>query len=177
MERAAFLRSACAVSASLLLGSCASRPAVPAGLVIWPPAPYKTVRAYAYDCEAEHGTGFFQSHGRMHKGVLNAPGAVLSPGQVQRLLNAITRGRAMDRRKPCYVPHHAFVFHDADDRVVAVLEVCFSCRRFVATPEGLPRQIDYTVPWAILAELSVPVSRESGFYRELYRQKHSRPRS
>lgn len=170
MNRSAFLKTACAAASSIFLTNCAgTKPAASGAPVAWPRAPFKTVRAFAYDCEAEHGVSFFQK-GRMHKGVLNAPGAVLSPSQVQRLLADVTKGEPLDDRKPCYVPHHAFVFYDAADQPVATLEICFTCRRFQATPPGLPEQIGYDVPWTIMKELNVPAERGKGYYSDLYRK-------
>ena len=97
MNRSAFLKSACAAATSVLLSNCAAtHSSTPGKPVAWPPVPFKTVRAFAYDCDAEHGVNFWKRNGRMHKGVLNAPGAVLSPSQVQRLLGDVTVGKPLD---------------------------------------------------------------------------------
>jgi hypothetical protein len=175
MNRSVFLKTACAAATSVLFSNCAgTRPATPGQPVAWPPVSYKTVRAFAYDCDAEHGVSFWKRHGRMHKGVLNAPGVVLSPSQVQRLLGDVTVAKPLDDRKPCYVPHHAFVFYDAADQPVATLEICFTCRRFDATPRGLPEQIGYDIPWTILKELNVPAERDKRFYGQLYKKLHGK---
>jgi hypothetical protein len=174
MNRSDFLKSACAAATSVLFTNCASPTSAPVNSKAWPPVAYKTVRAFAYDCDAEHGVSFWKHNGRMHKGVLNAPGAVLSPSQVQRLVSDVVVGRPMDERKPCYVPHHAFVFYDAADKPVATLEICFTCRRFEPTPSGLPEQIGYDIPWTILKELNVPAERDKRFYGELYRKLHGK---
>jgi hypothetical protein len=174
MKRSAFLKAACAALPAVVFSSCSSTPPSSPGTP-WPPVAFKTVRAFVYDCEAEHGVSFFQSHGRMHKGVLNAPGALLSPSQVHRLLSDANAGKPLDKRKPCYVPHHAFVFYDAAEKPVATLEICFTCRRFIATPPGLPVQIGYETPWAILKELNVPADRNQGYYRDLYKKQHAKP--
>ena len=169
MKRSTFLRSLGATSAITLTG-CSTTAPPPATAGAWPGRSFKTVRAFVYDCEAGHGMSFFRKDGTMHKGVLNAPGTLLSPGQVEQLIAAVNRPTPIDRRKPCYVPHHAFVFYNESDKPVANLEVCFTCRRSIATPEGIPDHFDYVALWNLLHELKVPAERGPYFYRQLYRQ-------
>lgn len=171
MTRSAFLKSICAASAALT--SCSTTPPPPStGGKPWPPVTYKSVRAFVYDCEAEHNNmSFFKKDGTMHQGVLNAPGVELSPAQVKRLLSAVSTEVPPGKYKPCYVPHHAFVFYDAGGRPVAHLEVCFTCRRTIATPEGIAEHFDYDILWGLLHEMGVPAERGPYFYRQLYRSK------
>ncbi len=170
MKRSAFLKVLGSTSAAALTGCTTTAPSSGAGAA-WPPVPYQTVRAFVYDCEAEHNNmGFWHKDGAMHSGVLNAPGTALSATQVKRLLATANTPAPLDHYKPCYVPHHAFVFYDAADKPVATLEVCFMCRRHTATPAGTPEHIDYGALWSLLHELKVPAERGQNYYRELYRK-------
>jgi hypothetical protein len=171
MKRSAFLKSLCAASAAAL-PSCSTTKTPSGERTSWPPVPYKTVRAFVYDCEAEHGNmTFINKGGRQHDGVINAPGALLTPAQVQKLLHIANTPAVRDRYKPCYVPHHAIVFYDEADRPVANLEICFTCRRHIATPDGTPGIIDYDALWSLMHELGVPAQSGEGYYRRLYREK------
>ena len=172
MNRSSFLKTLCAASAASLT-ACSTTAPPTTGITSWPPVSCKTVRAFVYDCEAEHhNMSFWRKDGTMHQGVLNAPGTTLSPSQVQRLLAAANTPAPLDKYKPCYVPHHAFVFYDAADKPVATLEVCFTCRRHIATPAGTPEHINYGALWSLLHELNVPAERGPYFYRQLYRAAH-----
>lgn len=171
MKRSTFLKSLCAASAAGL--PACSTPDTPSGAqTSWPPVPYKTVRAFVYDCEAEHeNMTFINKGGRMHEGAINAPGVLLTPAQVKKVLHIANTPAVRDRYKPCYVPHHAIVFYDAADRPVANLEICFNCRRHIATPKGTPVIIDYAALWSLMHELGVPAQSGEGYYRRLYREK------
>lgn len=171
MTRSDFLKSLCATSAAALT-SCSTTQPASGGVKSWPPVAFKTVRAFVYDCEAEHNNmSFFKADGSMHQGVINAPGALLSAAQVQRLIAAVTTEAPRGKYKPCYVPHHAFVFYDGSGKVVAHLEVCFTCGRTIASPGGIAEHYDYSLLWNLLHELGVPAERGPYYYRQLYRQK------
>jgi hypothetical protein len=172
MNRQTFLRALGAAGFGSVLSSCSVLNPEPSGRVSWPPAQFASVRAFVYSCEAERDVTFLRKDGSMHPGVLNAPGALLSPGQVTRLVDAITVFKARPKRTACYVPHHAFVFYDASGRPVACFEVCFTCHRHEATPDGLPSQVDYDVLWTIIHELGVAADTTKGYYKRLYDERN-----
>lgn len=168
MNRLSFLRFTGAGLAGAVLSSCASAPV--SGIpVAWPPAKFSTVRAFVYDCDADDTKGFFQKNGAVAKGVINGPGALLSPAQVQRLLPALTTETPRKNHTACYLPHHAFVFYDAAGRVVAHAEICFNCTIQRSFPAGLPGHINFQAVWDLLRELGVPCGDGSQFYRDLYK--------
>ncbi|CAN5885270.1 hypothetical protein BH11VER1_BH11VER1_05990 [soil metagenome] len=176
MSTAPFFRSLfvlCAIS----LSSCAPyakvfAPASPAPgtRVSWPNVAYTEVRGYCYDYTAEKKSSFFID-GRMHAGVKDAAGVKLSPGQVKRLLTALTVSHDKQKRTACYKPHHAFVFYDAKGKPVAVFEMCFGCNKFVATPGGVPEYIDYIDLANLTQELGLPFGNGNPFYTEACRKK------
>lgn len=154
---------------ALILSSCQSPPSpAPGSRMNWPTVPFKTVRAYCYDYTAEHRSSFW-ADGRMHKGVMDPNGVVLSPAQVKRLLTAVTVSQPAQQRSSCYKPHHAFMFFDAGGRVVAVFEMCFGCNQFVATPPGVPVYIDTTDLYRLTHELGLPLGTGNEFYTQACR--------
>ena len=177
MTRFSFFKLLGGSITALLLASCASTrsqpgPAYGSPPVSWPKQPYTTVRAFAYDCDADVSRDFVQPGGRLAKGVLNPPGAVLSPAQVQQLQTAITVPQPESMRTPCYAPHHAFVFYDASGKPVAHLEICFTCNKHRAFPAGLPAYIDMQTLAKIVHELGLPLGKGHDFYSDLYKQQH-----
>jgi hypothetical protein len=137
--------------------------------VNWPRAPFAEVRGYCYDYTAEKEESFF-INGRMHQGVMDPRGVKLSADQTRRLMRAITVSQDKQERTPCYKPHHAFVFYDSAGKVVALLEMCFGCNKWVETPDGLPEYIDKDALWALCQELGLPTGVGNPFYTEACRR-------
>lgn len=133
--------------------------------VKWPGGSFSEVRAYCYDYTAEDSPSFFVN-GRMHKGVMDPEGVVLSADQARRLVKALTVSQGKQARTPCYKPHHAFVFYGAGGKVVAVFEMCFGCNKFVETPEGLPEYVDTGALYALCQELKLPLGNGNQFYTD-----------
>jgi hypothetical protein len=161
----------------LLLPSCVyfgvnAPPKPPPGTQVqgWPGRSFVEVRAYCYDYTAEEERSFFVN-GRMHSGVMDPRGVKLTPPQVIRLLNAITVSHDKQARTPCYKPHHAFVFIDAQGKSVAVFEMCFGCNQFRETPDGLPEYMDTPALQALVQELGLPLGQGNAFYTEACRRK------
>lgn len=136
----------------------------------WPGRTFSEVRAYCYDYTAEEERSFFVN-GRMHTGVQDPKGVKLSSAQVVRLMNAITLSHGKQARTPCYKPHHAFVFYDAQGKVAAVFEMCFGCNKFRETPDGLPEYVDTGALQGLVQELGLPFGQGNAFYTEVCRRK------
>jgi hypothetical protein len=151
-----------------------ARPVPPPGTkVTWPPANFAEVRGYCYDYTAEESRSFFVN-GRMHQGVMDPKGVVLTPDQVRQLLAAITVSHGKQPRTPCYKPHHAFVFYDAQGGVAAVFEMCFGCNKFMETPEGLPEYVDTAALHALCKELGLPLGEGNEFYKDVCQRRRVR---
>lgn len=160
---------AVAALCALVLSACQTPPSpAPGTRVNWPHVPFKEVRAYCYDYTAESRSSFW-AEGRMHRGVMDPKGVKLSSAQVKRLLTDITVSQPAAARTNCYKPHHAFMFFDAQGRVVAVFEMCFGCNQFVATPGGLPEYIDRTNLYRLAHELGLPLGTGNEFYAQACR--------
>jgi hypothetical protein len=126
------------------------------------------VRGFCYDYTAEHSRSFFVD-GRMHKGVQDPTGVKLSPEQAQRLVRAITVSQPVGPRTPCYAPHHAFVFYDAQGTVVAWFEMCFGCNQQAAYPGVIPEYVDRQALWDLTGELGLPTGKGNKFYADICR--------
>lgn len=140
----------------------------PGTVVRWPGVAFTEVRAYCYDFTVGPVPDFIHE-GRMHPGVMDPRGVKLSPGQVDRLMKAITISQPRGDRSPCYQPHHAFVFYDAKGRVAAVFEMCFGCNRQKSWPLGIPEYINRQALWDLTAELGLPLGKGNAFYTQACR--------
>ncbi len=160
----------CAISL-LLMPSCVyfgvnAKPVPAPGTVVsWPKSAFSEVRAYCYDYTAEESPSFFVN-GRMHKGVMDPKGVVLSAEQSKRLVEALTVSQGKQDRTPCYKPHHAFVFYGVDGKVAAIFEMCFGCNKFIETPDGLPEYVDTGALYALCQELKLPLGTGNQFYTD-----------
>jgi hypothetical protein len=105
----------------------------------------------------------------MHHGVLDPKGVKLDADQVQRLVKAITVSQPKSRRTPCYAPHHAFVFYDAQGNVVSWFEMCFGCNQQRSYPAGTPEYVDREALWQIAGELKLPLGKGNKFYTDACR--------
>lgn len=103
--------------------------AAKAGAKPWPGVEYKTVKVFLYNLDDR----LFGQHQPVKQGKLDTsviqPGATLTQEQLDRVLklsnentNLLEIGLAS-----CYLPHHAFVFFDANDKPVAWISICFMC--------------------------------------------------
>ena len=172
MKPISALFAAVAVLCALSFSSCTyfgvNAPPVPAvgTRTNWPPANFSEVRGYCYDYTAEEKRSFFVN-GRMHSGVMDSRGVTLRPDQVRRLLEAVNVSHGKQARTPCYKPHHAFVFYDAQGKVAAVFEMCFGCNKFHETPEGLPEYVNTGEIYALCKELGLPLGEGNQFYKDV----------
>lgn len=156
------------IGLAVLLSSCASSPE-PVGLPVkWPLAKFSAVKAYAYHCDAEEGREFVKPGGRLHVGILQPGPVELSPEQVERLIAYITNPQPKSHRTPCYVPHHSFVFFDANGKPVSSFDVCFTCNKHQAFPPGVVEYPDMHRLYALVQELGLPTGTGKYFYRDLY---------
>ena len=152
-------------SCSVYEGVFAEASPAPGTKVNWPGKSFKTVKAYCYDYTAEADPAFL-INGRMHKGVMNPNGTTLSPAQVDRLMKIITVSAPRSKRTSCYKPHHAFVFYGDKGQVVAELDMCFGCNKFVETPDGLPEYFETEALYNLVGELGLPLGVGNKFYTE-----------
>ena len=128
----------------------------PAAVAAWPGAKFTEVRAYAWPADLRVDQ-LVEDDGRLRPGVLNPAGAVLSKGQVRRVLAAQARRVGRVRFRPlCYRPHNAFVFRDATGRAVAFIEVCFDCAEVRLRPRDERSNPDFESLLRIFGELNLP---------------------
>lgn len=75
----------------------------------WPPSEFRDVRAYVYDWTQANPL-YLVDKGKLHPGVINRDGAILTRGERKALFAAIDSEHHGDRGANCYSPHHGFVF-------------------------------------------------------------------
>ena len=165
------------IVASLGLSSCQyhmrrfAKPSPTPGTVVqWPTKPFTEVRAYCYDYTSEMSRSFFVN-GRMHKGVQDPKGVKLTAEQVKQLQKAITVSQPKGPRTPCYAPHHAFVYYDAQGKVVGWLEMCFGCNQQLSYPAGVPEYVDRIALWNLAGDLNLPLGKGNKFYADVCRRR------
>ncbi len=91
----------------------------------------------------------------LEAGVLNKDGALLTPGQVKRLVTAVAESKIRHPVAKCYEPHHAFVFYDLAKKPVAFIEVCFICHAEKFHPES-PGAKSSVVESMVLSSVDLP---------------------
>jgi hypothetical protein len=149
-----------AVSILLLLTSCVLAAAS------WPGRSYVEVRGYTYNSKSGLAAKDSNSpsqdiirKGKLSSTVTNKAGALLSPAQVERLIQAITGEHAKHFSARCFKPHHAFVFYDTAGKPVAWVEVCFECQNLEMSPHDPGHSYeDMDALYDLCEELKLPLS-------------------
>jgi hypothetical protein len=141
----------------------------------WLPRKIHEVRAYYYDCSQEEGNLSLLKNGKLHKGIINNEGAKLTDEQIERLKKAL---ESSEKRMPgafCYMPHHGFVFFDADGKAMGHIELCFTCGNVDSSPKGLPdNEWNWKEMRKILEELKIPILEDFTEYSKLYEAKNKK---
>ena len=141
----------------------------------WPNVPFKHVVAYCYDFSQDtRGSDITFPDGSLHKGVIRATTVRLTEPQVQQVVGLLTKvSEEEDGEADCYEPHHAFVFYDADWKVVASIDVCFLCEDYIARPKGVSENIDLAALEKFCRGLGLPVFEKPEAYSALFKQEQA----
>ena len=143
----------------------------------WQTKRYATARAYIYDYRADSFKNISKD-GKLHQGVVNTGGAVLDASQVEKLQDIFEREPDRLIMSRCYSPHHAFIFCDAQDNIVANLSICFGCGTYSSSNESNSRtSLSFRKAVILIKELGLPMSVKPPFgnkawdsrYREVER--------
>jgi len=95
----------------------------------WPDVPFNSVRVYMYNIHGNlWGNHSIIKNGNLDTTVWDA-GVALNRTQELRLLDLFNQDIALlqEGLGKCYIPHHGFVFYDANKKPVAWASVCFMC--------------------------------------------------
>jgi hypothetical protein len=115
---------------------------------IWPGIPYSYVKVYLYNLDNQLLVHYQPvKNGKLDPTVVG-DGQQLTEPQVAELLtimNGDTRTLNEGLAK-CYEPHHAFVFYDQNNKIVASFDVCFLCEgiRFYPAKNYYKEQTSYS---------------------------------
>ena len=137
-----------------LLHICLSVSAL--GGEIWAGVPFAEVRAYAWSADPSTAAVILPGI-TLNPDVINKEGAPLTAAKVARLRSAVTGNRPPHGKALCYSPHNAFVFYNAEKRPVAYVELCFSCLRYTAEPQGTAEAFDLIALAKLFEELKLPM--------------------
>lgn len=142
---------------------------------LWPQNEFAHVVAYCYEySQDERGSSIVQKDGTHHRGIISAVTLRLSPEQDKKLRRLLL---VPPKKHPgsadCFLPHHAFVFYDAEWNPKAHISICFLCGNFTAHPKNIPRNLDLIGLRKLVRELGLPVYEAAGArakYAKLYRK-------
>lgn len=144
--------------ACLALSSCRS-PQVPQADLTWPVEGVTEVRAYRINWAEEFGqVGILTGEGELRATRIPQEGIVLNTQQTAKLHHVITGEHAEYASAACFNPHHAFVFFDADGKILGCLDVCFKCSAYVGSHDGFAEYLDLDGLRELLGELEIPIS-------------------
>ena len=139
---------------ALLLALAGSTQAEEPNPAPWPPEGTAEVRAYVF---TDSGVHLVLDQGKIHPGVMNPDGALLSKDQTARLIAAMNTRIPEDLRARCFTPRNAFVFLDAKGTPLAALNVCFECFRAKGQPRSYAVPNSFSAIADLFEELKLPV--------------------
>ena len=111
---------------SLLIGCARHEEGASIGISEWPYADAVEVRAFQFDVSDDQ-PGSLIWRGELTENRTPPLGAPLSKPQIEKLRSIILHGGESKKPSLCYVPHHGFVFYDADSAPLGYIELSFQC--------------------------------------------------
>ncbi len=105
----------------------------------FPGVAFAEVRAYAFDLRVAEMPvcGMPLDADGTLCDTVEQPGVVLSPAQTKLLVGMLKKKSTWGSGSSCFLPHHGFVFYDAEGVPVAEISLCFMCE-MMATAPGIP---------------------------------------
>jgi len=158
------IRRLCRVAfLALVLGSVsmAAEPLPKSEEAPWTPPPYQKVVGFRFRLPSDGANGPVPSGFTLLKNgavdtvqleQLKQKSTELSAGQASKLLAAVN-GDDIVYPAACYAPHHLFLYYSAEGKIVAAVEVCFTCTGVHTIPE-LKKARWYRHDFASLAKLA-----------------------
>ena len=153
--------SACALLALALLPSCQPSIASPAELE-WPIEEVVEIRVYRTNWDQASGFELIlDGDNGLNAKAKRMPeeGIVLNAEQTAQLHQAMFTGEPFQPSPHgcLFVPHHAFVFLDANQKVLGSLDICFNCLEFKSSAKGFDDAVNYDGLKALFGDLNVPI--------------------
>lgn len=114
----------------------------------WPGMPYSYAKVYLYNLDNQLLVHYQPvKNGKLDPTVVGDGQRLTQPqlAELLTIMNSDTRTLNEGLAK-CYEPHHAFVFYDENDKVVASSDVCFLCEgiRFYPAKKYYKEQTNYS---------------------------------
>jgi len=138
----------------------------------WQRESFTSVKAYIYDYQAD-AFQVIAKNGRLHQGIINTDGVLLNPSQVEKLQDVYQKDSDGKIMAKCFLPHHAFVFFDAQDKIVAHLSVCFQCGTSSSSKKWKSNTyLSFKKVALLVKELGLPLSVEPPFSNKAWETKY-----
>ena len=152
--------SLAAALACVLLSSCQSpKEQEPQAALSWPIEGVAEIRAYRVDWADKHNQeGILTTEGELRNERLPQEGVALNAKQSAKLHQVIMGEHPAHPPVDCYNPHHAFVFFDAEEKILGSVDICFMCSDYVSSHDGFARHLDYAGLRKLFTELEIPIS-------------------
>lgn len=105
--------------------------------------------------------------GRLHKGVLHTS-KDLTAEQTKKLYSAITGTHFHMKGAMCFMPHHGFIFYDADDKIIGSITICLKCNNYRHAPAGeLSKIFDLKGLESLILELNITGANDANESKSL----------
>jgi hypothetical protein len=118
------------------------------------------VKAVVFNCLGPGSTpdrGLVEE-GIEHPHIVHAASRYLTTSETVELANLVTGEHNPPAEAGCYEPHHGFIFYDANDSIVAYLEVCLMCKKARYLPyKDLAENWDYEGLNKFISKIGLPV--------------------
>jgi len=137
----------------------------------WPKVNFTKVVGYCYDSTADKtNDDIIDKNYKLHKGIIASATVTLTKKQTSKLISILAQP-PKQRHIPaaCFIPHHAFVFYDADNDVVAHVSICFMCIGRTASPSNLRAKLDYASLEKFSRSIGLPMLKRPEDYSTMYR--------
>lgn len=95
----------------------------------WPGSNYSYIKLYLFNLDNQLYSHYQALKNNQLNFTVVQPGVTLTPYQAKNLMTVLNGDTRIlnEGLSKCYEPHHAFVFYDENDKIVAATDVCFLC--------------------------------------------------
>lgn len=139
---------------------------------LWPAEAFTRVEAYCYDyTQDQRGASITFLDGSLHRGVIVSKAVKLDDAQILKLRKLLTEESEEEFGEvDCYDPHHAFVFYDAEGKVLASVDICFLCESYEARPKKAASNADLIALEKFCRDLGLPMLENPAAYTKLFKK-------
>ena len=142
-----------------LLPSCGLSQAKNLAKLEWPMEGVAEVRAYRTNWADEFGRELILTEkGELNVNRIPQKGVALNAKQMAKLNQVITGKHPEQPSASCFNPHHAFVFFDAEGKILGRIDICFKCGNYNSSHRGFSSSLDFQGLRELFGELDIPIA-------------------